>query len=71
MALAWLFTLPAPPLVGAFAARTSATGTAGIVLVVGLLLVSAAVIYGLSRRSRVTATNVNDTPTLRPLPISA
>jgi PiT family inorganic phosphate transporter len=71
VAIAWLLTLPGAALVGAFAARTSATGAAGTVLVVGLLLVSAAVIYGLSRRSRVTATNVNDTPTLRPLPISA
>ena len=42
VALAWLLTLPGAALVGAFAARLSATGTAGIALVVGLLLVSAA-----------------------------
>ena len=69
VAIAWLLTLPGAALVGAFAARITATGTSGVALVTGLLLVSAAVIYGLSQRTRVTATTVNDIPTLRPVPV--
>jgi PiT family inorganic phosphate transporter len=71
MGIAWLLTLPGAALVGAFAARLSATGTAGVALVAGLLVASAAAIYGLSRRTRVTAATVNDTPTLRPVPVPA
>ena len=71
VATAWLLTLPGAALVGAFAARISATGPAGIVLVAGLLSVGAALIYGRSRRTRVTAATVNDTSTLRPVPVAA
>jgi PiT family inorganic phosphate transporter len=71
MGIAWLLTLPGAALVGAFAARISATGTAGVALVAGLLMAGAAAIYGLSRRTRVTAATVNDSPTLRPVPVAA
>src|SRR5882762_9885421 len=68
MALAWLFTLPAAAVVGALAARVASSGAEGTTAVA---LVAAAValgIFGLSRRSPVTANNVNELPA--PAPVS-
>jgi PiT family inorganic phosphate transporter len=70
MALIWLLTLPAAATVGALAAWTAASGTAGTVLVAAMLIVAAASIYGLSRRKPVTAATVNDAPGTRPVAIA-
>jgi PiT family inorganic phosphate transporter len=60
--LAWSFTLPSAAVVGAAASWLAATGTVGVI-VVGLSAVAAASgIYGASRRTQVTAANVNDGP---------
>ena len=62
MALAWLFTLPVAALIGGLAGKLAGSGNPGVV-VVGLIAVAAIVtIYAYSRRSPVTADNVNDTP---------
>jgi inorganic phosphate transporter, PiT family len=70
MALIWLLTLPAAATVGALAAWTAASGTAGTVLVAAMLIAAAASIYGLSRRKPVTAATVNDAPGTRPVAIA-
>jgi PiT family inorganic phosphate transporter len=60
IALAWAFTLPSAAVVGAAASWLAATGTAGVVVVgVGGVAVAAG-IYNASRRTPVTAANVND-----------
>jgi PiT family inorganic phosphate transporter len=60
--LAWSFTLPAAAVVGAAASWMAATGTLGVI-VVGMSAVGvAAGIYVASRRTAVTAANVNDVP---------
>ena len=60
--LAWSFTLPAAAVVGAAASWVAATGTLGVI-VVGMSAVGvAAGIYVASRRTAVTAANVNDVP---------
>jgi inorganic phosphate transporter, PiT family len=60
--LAWTFTLPAAGAVGAAASWLAATGTAGVVVVAVSGVAVASGIYSLSRRSAVTAANVNDVP---------
>ena len=62
IALAWTFTLPAAGAVGAAASWLAATGTAGVVVVAVSGVAVASGIYSLSRRSAVTAANVNDVP---------
>ena len=71
MALVWLLTLPAAATVSALAAWTAARGTTGMMLVAVVLVVAAGVIYGLSRRTRVTAATVNDVPGPRPVSVAA
>jgi PiT family inorganic phosphate transporter len=66
IALAWTFTLPAAGVVGAAASWLAATGTGGVVVVAVSGVAVASGIYGVSRRTAVTAANVNDTP--RPVP---
>src|SRR3954470_17060210 len=60
--LAWTFTLPSAPAVGAAASWLAQTGTVGvfIVAITGIALGSG--IYAASRRDPVTAANVNDIP---------
>jgi PiT family inorganic phosphate transporter len=62
IALAWTFTLPSAAVVGAAASWLAATGTAGVVVVGVTGTALAAGIYVASRRSAVTAANVNDRP---------
>jgi inorganic phosphate transporter, PiT family len=66
IALAWAFTLPAAAVVGAAASWLAATGTVGVVVVGISGVAMAAGIYSASRRTAVTAENVNDVPQ-RPL----
>jgi PiT family inorganic phosphate transporter len=63
--LAWSFTLPAAAVVGAAASWLAATGTFGVIVVGVSAVAVAAGIYGVSRRTPVTAANVND---VRPEP---
>jgi PiT family inorganic phosphate transporter len=67
----WLLTLPAAATVGALAAWVAASGTAGTVAVAAFLIVAAGVIYGLSRRTPVSASTVNDAPGPRPVAVAA
>jgi PiT family inorganic phosphate transporter len=60
--LAWSFTLPAAAVVGAAASWLAATGTVGVILVAVSAVALASGIYGVARRSAVTAANVNDVP---------
>jgi PiT family inorganic phosphate transporter len=62
MAAAWVITLPAAALVGAsaFGLARGIGGDAGIVVVAVLAVVFVGLIYVRSRRSRVSAGNVND-----------
>jgi PiT family inorganic phosphate transporter len=69
MAAVWLLTLPAAATVGGLAAWVAALGTTGTVLVAATLIVAAGAIYGVSRRSPVTATTVNDPVPVRPVPV--
>jgi PiT family inorganic phosphate transporter len=62
MVAVWLLTLPAAATVGALAAAVAARGTAGTMLVAGVLVVASAGIYALSRRKPVTAKNVTELP---------
>ena len=70
MVVVWMLTLPAAATVGALAAWVAARGPAGTALVAALLIVAAAVIYGLSRRKPVTAATVNDAPAPRPVAVA-
>ena len=64
MALAWLFTLPVAALIGGLAGKLAGSGNLGV-LVVGLIAaVAITAIYVYSRRTVVTADNVNDVPTV-------
>jgi PiT family inorganic phosphate transporter len=60
IALAWTFTLPAAAVMGAAASWLAATGTAGVVVVAVSAVALASGIYCASRRTAVTAANVND-----------
>jgi PiT family inorganic phosphate transporter len=62
IALAWSFTLPAAAVVGAAASWLAATGTLGVIVVGVSAVAVAAGIYIASRRTPVTAANVNDVP---------
>jgi PiT family inorganic phosphate transporter len=62
IALAWAFTLPSAAVVGAAASWLAGTGTAGVVVVAVCGVGVASGIYSISRRSPVTADNVNDVP---------
>jgi PiT family inorganic phosphate transporter len=62
IALAWSFTLPAAGVVGAAASWLAATGTVGVIVVGVSAVALASGIYAASRRTRVTAANVNDVP---------
>jgi PiT family inorganic phosphate transporter len=62
IALAWAFTLPSAAVVGAAASWLAGTGTAGVVVVAVCGVGVASGIYSISRRSPVTAANVNDVP---------
>src|SRR3954449_4097181 len=66
IALAWSFTLPAAAVVGAAASWLAATGTVGVIVVGVSAVAVASGIYAASRRTPVTAANVNDVPP-RPL----
>jgi PiT family inorganic phosphate transporter len=67
IALAWAFTMPAAAVVGAAASWLAGTGPVGVVVVAVGGVAVASGIYGTSRRSAVTAANVNDLPR-RPVP---
>jgi inorganic phosphate transporter, PiT family len=60
--LAWSFTLPSAAVVGAAASWLAATGTVGVIVVAVSGIALASGIYVASRRSAVTAANVNDVP---------
>jgi PiT family inorganic phosphate transporter len=60
--LAWSFTLPAAAVVGAAASWLAATGTVGVIVVGVSAVALASGIYAASRRTPVTAANVNDVP---------
>jgi PiT family inorganic phosphate transporter len=60
--LAWSFTLPAAAVVGAGASWVAATGTVGVIIVAVGGLATGSGIYLASRRSPITAANVNDVP---------
>ena len=65
IALAWAFTLPAAAVVGAAASWVAETGTVGVVVVAVSGMAVACGIYSASRRTAVTAFNVNDVPQSR------
>jgi inorganic phosphate transporter, PiT family len=62
IALAWSFTLPSAAVMGAGASWMAGTGTGGVLVVAVSGVALAAGIYAASRRSPVTAANVNDAP---------
>jgi inorganic phosphate transporter, PiT family len=62
IALAWSFTLPSAAVMGAAASWMAGTGTGGVLVVAVSGVALAAGIYAASRRSPVTAANVNDAP---------
>jgi inorganic phosphate transporter, PiT family len=62
IALAWSFTLPSAAVMGAAASWMAGTGTVGVLVVAVSGVALAAGIYAASRRSPVTAANVNDSP---------
>jgi PiT family inorganic phosphate transporter len=62
MVYAWLLTLPAAAVVGAIAAAIALTGALGLILVFVALLAGGGAIWAISRRSPVSADNVNDSP---------
>jgi len=64
MALAWLFTLPVAAVIGGLSGKLASSGNAGTLLVAIVAVVLVAGIYLYSRRSPVTAHNVNDAPTV-------
>ncbi|HTF55106.1 MAG TPA: inorganic phosphate transporter [Pseudonocardia sp.] len=73
MALAWLLTLPAAAIVGALAAWVASSGTFGTIVVAVVAIALIAGIYLASKRTPVTADNVNDVPAppATPLPVNA
>ncbi len=62
MAVAWILTLPAAAIVGAAAAYAASQGAVGTIIVAVVAIAAAAGIYAASRRTPVTADNVNDVP---------
>jgi PiT family inorganic phosphate transporter len=65
MALGWLFTLPVAAIVGALAGETARHGNGGVAAVAVVALALVAFIVYRSRRTPVTAGNVNDEPNVR------
>jgi PiT family inorganic phosphate transporter len=64
MALAWLFTLPVAAVIGGLAAKVATSGNGGVALVAVLAVGVGGLVYAYSRRSAVTARNVNETAVL-------
>jgi PiT family inorganic phosphate transporter len=62
MAVAWIVTLPAAAIVGAVAAFAASQGIIGTIIVALVAIGIAVGIYAASRRTPVTAENVNDVP---------
>jgi PiT family inorganic phosphate transporter len=62
MALAWLFTLPVAAVMGGMAGKLAGSGNAGVTLVALIAASAITAIYLYSRRTPVTADNVNDAP---------
>jgi PiT family inorganic phosphate transporter len=62
MVYAWLLTLPAAALVGGIAAAVASTGVFGTVVIFVVLIAASLGIWAVSRRTRITAANVNDSP---------
>ena len=60
MLSAWLLTIPAAGLVGGLSALIAERGTAGVIILLVLLIVACVVIYGFSRQHRVHHENVTD-----------
>jgi PiT family inorganic phosphate transporter len=60
MVFAWLLTLPAAGLVGGLAALLAELGIGGVIVLLVLLAATCIVIFAVSRRSRVSSTNVTD-----------
>ncbi|HEY5848442.1 MAG TPA: inorganic phosphate transporter [Microlunatus sp.] len=60
MMVAWLLTLPGAGIVGGLSALLAEQGTAGVIILLVLLAVACAVIFGISRRNKVDHTNVTD-----------
>jgi PiT family inorganic phosphate transporter len=60
MLFAWLLTLPGAGLVGGLAALLSDRGVGGVIALIVFLCVSCTVIYLISRKHSVNATNVTD-----------
>jgi PiT family inorganic phosphate transporter len=71
MAMAWAVTLPAAAAVGAAASWLAAIGTTGVIAVAVAGLTLSAVIYSASRRSPVSALNVNNLPVPPPAQVAA
>ncbi|MDT0354066.1 hypothetical protein [Pseudonocardia charpentierae] len=71
MVAVWLLALPAAATVGAMAACVAARGTTGAVLVGAVLVVASTGVYALSRRTPITASNVNELPVPRPVAVAA
>jgi PiT family inorganic phosphate transporter len=60
MVFAWLLTLPGAGLVGGLAALLAGLGIGGVIALLVLLCAACIVIFALSRRNRITHTNVTD-----------
>jgi PiT family inorganic phosphate transporter len=73
IAIAWLLTLPAAAVAGAIAGSVAGPGTGGVITVAAAAVAFAAGLYGLSRRHRVGADNVNqiDTPVVAPAGVAS
>jgi PiT family inorganic phosphate transporter len=64
MALAWLFTLPIAAVVGGLSGKLASAGNGGVLAVALVAVAVAGAIWTYSRRSPVTAANVNALPSL-------
>ncbi|HSN43361.1 MAG TPA: inorganic phosphate transporter [Propionibacteriaceae bacterium] len=65
MFVAWMLTLPAAALVGGLAALVTEWHTAGLFIVLGLMIVASYAIFRIARNTRVDASNVNDATDVR------
>jgi PiT family inorganic phosphate transporter len=71
MAIGWLLPRPAAAGAAAAAGWLAFTGPIGVVIVALVLIAASAGIYAASRRSPVTAQNVNDVPAREPATATA